>query len=70
MSALRQKRSFAIIAIRLPMDQTAIQPDFMPHADAGPQSSIGMSDGGVIMGGLKPHLAENVVTVSETELHK
>jgi len=40
MSALRQKRSLAIIVIHLLMDQTAIQPDFMPHTNAGPQGGL------------------------------
>ena len=47
------------------MDQTAIQPDFMPHTSAGPQSGFRMSDGSLIMGSVKPHRAENLMAVRQ-----
>jgi len=65
MATLGQKRSFAVIAIHLLMDQTAIQPDFMPHTNAGPQSGPRMSDGNLIMGSVKPHPAENLMAMCQ-----
>jgi hypothetical protein len=47
------------------MNQTAVLPDFMPLADAGPQSHIRISGGSFIVGSLKPHLAENVMAVAQ-----
>jgi hypothetical protein len=51
--------------IRLPMDQTALLPDFMPAADASPQHRIRISDGSFIAGSFKPHHAENSVVVGQ-----
>jgi hypothetical protein len=63
--AIRNLSETSFVAIDFLMNQSAILPDFMPHADAGPQNLIRVSDGNDIVRSSKPHRAENSVAVGQ-----
>jgi hypothetical protein len=47
------------------MNQTAIEPDFMPLTEAGPQCHIRIPDGSLIVGSVEPDRAEKVIAVGQ-----